>query len=158
MSSSHIVFYLSETGAFSGPCYRAALTPHEYNTASTAAGVYNNFMQHNNGGWTPNSRWNFDPTKVGGNPAASGDEALKFEDIKKLEKVIFEFEADGLKETIYANGHVYSHKLVAEGGLDIYAAATFKVSFNNIADALCGHSTYAGEYLTIKKCYFIPAE
>ena len=159
MDVVHLYFVLSATGAFEGPCYRCALTPHAYTAASAPAGIYNNFMQHNNGGWTPNNRWNFDGVKVNGTPTQTDpDLMLPFDAVKKLEKVEFTFKKDGLYTTIYADGGVYSGELVFTDGEDVYLATQFKVSMSTVSDAACGgHTSFEGESVTVRKVYFTPA-
>ena len=160
MNVAHLYFVLSADGTFTGPCYRCALTSHAYTGTTFPAGVYNSFMQHNNGGWTPNNRWNFDGVKVNGTPTQTDPQLmLPAEAVKKLEKVEFKLAEDGLYTTIYAAGGVYSGELVFTDGKDAYDAMQFKLSMSTVNDAACGgHSTFAGESVTITKVYFTPSK
>lgn len=154
----HLYFVLSATGEFEGPCYRCAITSHAFTAATAPAGIYNNFMQHNNGGWTPNNRWNFDGVKVNGTPTQTDpDLMLPFEAVKRLEKVEFKFGEDGLYTTIYADGGVYSGELLFTDGKAEYDAMQFVLSMSTVSDAACGgHTTFAGESVTVTKAYFTP--
>ena len=161
LENAHLYFLFSTDGNETGNYYRSALTPH-HNTVDKGAGIYNNFMQKNGAGWTPNGRWNFDGTQVNGTPTETNpDKILPCEAIKKLEKVTFQFALDAMTLTIYADGKVYSNALAITGGQDVLLATPFKASFRVIDPDLTAslvHGTYAGEYVTFTKVTFEPAE
>lgn len=161
IETAHLYTIISPNGEEAGDYYRSAFTPHE--VVNDGAGIYNNFVQKN--GSFNNGRWNFDGVGVNGTPTSTNpDEIIPFEDVKKLEKITFAFTNTGMTCTLYANGRSYSKELAASGDTYLNFVPTCKVSFRTIKAASPngkhpGHTTgFAGEYITIKKAYFTPAE
>ena len=138
---------------------RSAITPHK--VAPAASGIINNFVMRNDARWnsTP-QRWNIDGVSINPSfPVKEGDEAVPCEAIaKSLERITYDFSEKGLTIIVVADGKSYNATLeLSDADPTAYknAVADYYANFRVIADT---HTTYAGQYVTITKFYFTPAE
>lgn len=156
----YFAFAAGHTDGSSNGC-RSALTP--YQAADAASGITNNFIMNNHMGTfsTTPQRWNLDGVQINTFPKKEGDEALPVAAVKKLEKVTYEFGKNGMAIRIVADGKNYEAEMPLtdpDNDFENYKKAVSAYIANfRIVDPL-GVKSFAGEYVTLTKFYFTPAE
>ncbi|MCH5329774.1 MAG: BACON domain-containing protein [Alistipes sp.] len=149
----------ANTSSFTNGVSHLTLTP----DIGTTTGIgKNNFYNHGGGTWmNVMNPWHLDGAAA--NSAYDG-ELFDSNDIKKLERIVFEMREEGLKLIVTANGKEISYTRLLE-----WTAETNRTNFTNKYKEVqlipafgminnSGPVDLTGEYVTVTKCYIADIE